>query len=297
MNLTRTRATVQRTLMPDTCAILTPGTATRTSTGGVTPGADTSSTVACGVIDPRRSPAQPESRGEAQLQIRGELIFRLPWSTATLALGQRITYGGRTYAVVDPGPPAHGLALARYVGVEEVAHVSAPSTASDSFGRPDAPTLGAWALARGSFGLVDGAAYSTFDGEAAAYWTAQSFSADQYAQARIASIVTGSSEQIGVAVRCSLNNYYGWYTRNSAGGTQLFKVVDGTWLALWSGTLTLAPGAVLRLEAVGSTLRGYIDGALIVAVVDTTVADGAPGIAGYKTSINARVTDWSGGPL
>lgn len=120
LDLTGPRRAIQAYLMPDTCVILTPAAPTRTETGAQAHRRMTETTTACGVVDPRRTPDALIDRAGAQVQVRGQLIFRLPHDAPAVDVGAQIRYGGRRYAVVDPGPPSHGLTLARYVGVEEV---------------------------------------------------------------------------------------------------------------------------------------------------------------------------------
>lgn len=96
----------QAKIRPDTCT--------------VTPFGGSASSQACGFIDPRRAPEQPLGRAEAQLTVRGQVAFNLPTTAPDLPLGSTIVYGGRTWAVVDPGPPVHGRMLSRYVGCDEV---------------------------------------------------------------------------------------------------------------------------------------------------------------------------------
>lgn len=108
LDLTGERADLQTLLMPGTCT-LTPYGATAVSS-------------ACGIVDPSRTPSQPLRRGGegSQLQPKASVVFRLPYAAPDLPLGSTIVYSGKTYAVVDPGMPQHGMMLARYVGCEEV---------------------------------------------------------------------------------------------------------------------------------------------------------------------------------
>lgn len=107
-SLARPRKVVEKQLMRDTCTLQPLGGSVVSSI--------------CGIADPKRTPDQPLDRGGqgGQLQVKGTIAFRLPVNAPAMPLGSTIVYGGRTYAVVDPGAPIHSLMLARYVGCEEV---------------------------------------------------------------------------------------------------------------------------------------------------------------------------------
>lgn len=121
VNLAGPRAVLARELMRDSCTLQPLGGSAVLS--------------ACGLVDPRRTPDAATRRGEAQLQARGAVVFRLPYTAPDLPLGSTIVYGDRLYAVVDPGLPVHTGTLARYVGCEDAgAYEAAPSPGGDEAG-------------------------------------------------------------------------------------------------------------------------------------------------------------------
>lgn len=139
--------------------------------------------------------------------------------------------------------------------------------------------------------------------EFAAHWTGDGFADDQYAQATLGSSAQGS-HYIGPAIRVAAGatkTYYGYYGCAQAGldqNRQFFKNVAGTWTQFGSnGTGTIA-GEVLRLEAVGSTIRPLRNGSLDVMgeVSDSAVVSGSGGIAGWALG-TMFIDDWESGDI
>src|SRR6476646_1205057 len=127
-----------------------------------------------------------------------------------------------------------------------------------------------------------------------AYWSGSTFSNDQYAQARLPNIMAGCCGP-GIAVRLADSRGYFLWWGNEGSNVTLWRM-DGSssWSFLASsGTLTVAPTDVWRLEAVGNSLKGYQNGILVVEATDSTYTGGSPGIWLY---FNGRaLDDWSGG--
>jgi hypothetical protein len=83
----------------------------------------------------------------------------------------------------------------------------------------------------------------------------------------------------------------GYYWRVSSGGlAQLFRFDNGIATALGAGvSVAFAPGDVYRITAIGSTIRGYINGVLIQTATDTTYLDGRCG--GIRVTANTALLD------
>lgn len=139
--------------------------------------------------------------------------------------------------------------------------------------------------------------------ESGAFWNADTFAANQYAQGALTGIINASAS-IGVAVRAaSGGNYYGLYYSASGGGSLwLFKVVSGAWSELGAayGLGTWSVGDVLRLEVEGTTLTPKRNGVLIAAIgtkTDSSLSSGAAGICGYDALSECNLDNWEGGNL
>lgn len=125
---------------------------------------------------------------------------------------------------------------------------------------------------------------------------------DQFAEAVISNI--GDSNNIGVAVRVAndgSHNFYGCQVDLSLGGSLYpMKVVGGTW-SYQSGFsakvtgLGIDNGDVIRIEAMGTTIRCYLNGELITESTDTSHSDGSPGITHFTNTGVNKLDSWVGG--
>ena len=162
-----------------------------------------------------------------------------------------------------------------------------------------------WTINAGAFNVnaAGDFCYPNANGsEGAAHWNADTFSADQYAQAAINN--AENDAQVGVAVRCAASGatYYAlyWGPNYGAAHAWLFKQVSGTWTQLAETDMTLAAGDVLRLEISGTMLTSKKNGTNITAlsgISDNSISSGYAGIAGYDDGTTARIDDWEGGNL
>jgi Fibronectin type III domain len=134
-----------------------------------------------------------------------------------------------------------------------------------------------------------------------AFWSADSFSENQYSQVKLVNIGDFS----GVIVRakadvdefylgmCRDGNGYHIYVRTPSGYTELAGAFTETW----------SPGDIIRLEASGSgpvDLTLLRNGTPVLTYTDSTynITGGSPGIGIYSPSgSNLRVDDWEGGDL
>lgn len=138
--------------------------------------------------------------------------------------------------------------------------------------------------------------------ESGAFWNADAFAANQYAQGALTGIVDSGSA-IGVAVRCTAGgNYYGlYYGAGAGGGLYLFKMVGGAWIEIASATVGIwSVGDVIRLEVEGTTLTPKRNGVLIAAIgtkTDSSLSSGAAGLSGYDALSECNLDNWEGGNL
>ena len=148
-------------------------------------------------------------------------------------------------------------------------------------------------------------------------WTRRAFSPDQFCEATIPTDVTpGWAHMVYVRWRASDRARYGFVYDNDPDqpnfGDWIFKY-DGVpgpetrIIASAPAAVTPQPGDTLRVEVVGYTLRGYLNGTLVLEATDadpTMIADGVPGLAArwatgnQPTTVAAKVWEsWSGGSL
>jgi len=107
------------------------------------------------------------------------------------------------------------------------------------------------------------------------------------AQARVRAIAfNGSNRHVALLARAqNMTNYY-YLGLTNTGGVQLGKRVGGGFTTLASGVSGVPTGtfATLRLEAFGTALRGFVNGAQVVSATDGTFSAGKVGLATFFAS-------------
>lgn len=126
-------------------------------------------------------------------------------------------------------------------------------------------------------------------GTSVAYWNADSFSADHYAQCKIANAYGGP------CVRWSGTS--GYLASVGAAGGAIYRVDSGAFTKL-ADAGTPSAGATAKLAAVGSSISLYYDGVLDTTTSDSNYATGSAGInafAGTSGQMDDFVADNVGG--
>lgn len=107
--------------------------------------------------------------------------------------------------------------------------------------------------------------------------------------------------QGGPAARVAdASNFYFFYAK-SDGTTELYKRVGGTYTLLASGSLTFTPGVgnTLGIRCVGTSIKGYVNGAEAASVTDSDLTTGNSHGVRTQNSFNLinsfSITDLSGG--
>ncbi len=112
--------------------------------------------------------------------------------------------------------------------------------------------------------------------------------ADQSVQARVRPTAFGAAAQawFGLMARVvdSSNYYYVTVRRNNT--ISLRRLTDGVIHVLDSGTLNVAQGTAyrLRLETIGSSIRAYVNGKLLLEATDSTIESGRYGFVTYSAA-------------
>jgi hypothetical protein len=243
------------------------------------------------------------------------------WSAALGATTMALADGASTSTTLTVTPPASATA-ATYplsIGVSSQG-LSASASASytvvvvatptlngsftDSFDRPDAPTLGnGWSVVAGSLKITSNEARN--DTTRAMHMAVQSslVGPTQSASAKFASMDNNLGPLFGVALRYrDAANYYRCY--RSAGGSstvRIAKVVAGVEKVLkWMNVGNPAKGVFFTLscQMSGTTLTLQINGATYLSVSDATFSTGSVGfMMGYApapgTGVSHRANDFS----
>ena len=158
------------------------------------------------------------------------------------------------------------------------------TTFSDDFNRADSSNLGAgWVEVSGDWSIVSnqlspGAAGGTIILRAAGAMATD----DHSAQVTIAA-TTAASQGVWCRGDATISSGYLW--RNDGASWDLFQVVGGSFTAIGTYGAAAAPDDVAKVQAVGSTIKGYVNGVQRVSVTDTGVTTGTSvGIRSESTS-------------
>ncbi|MET7429621.1 hypothetical protein ABZT16_11565 [Streptomyces flaveolus] len=155
---------------------------------------------------------------------------------------------------------------------------------TDDFNRPDSTDLGSgWVEVTGDWSIVSGQLSPGSTGGTIILRAATAMaSSDHYAQVTIAATTAASH---GVWCRGNANISQGYLWRNDGATWNLFSVVSSTFTVIGTYVAAAAPGDVAKIQAVGSTIKGFVNGVERVSVTDTAVAAGTSvGIRGESTS-------------
>jgi hypothetical protein len=160
------------------------------------------------------------------------------------------------------------------------------TTFTDSFDRTDSTSLGPdWAEVSGDW-AVSGNQLSPGNSGGTIILRAASTmaSSDHYVQATIAATTAASH---GIWGRGNSNITAGYLLRNDGSGWDLFAVVGGSFTAIGSYAVAAAPGDVVKLEMIGSTIKGYINGVARITATDTSVTTGTN--VGFRSESSAAI--------
>ena len=153
---------------------------------------------------------------------------------------------------------------------------------SDTFNRADGGLGGAWTAVSGTFQIVsqhvEPAATGTFTTARLTTWSG---GGDQWAE--VAVTVTGANSGGGPVVRVGnggANLYLVDY--NGRADHRLYRVLGGVFADLGGWATPASPGDVVRLEAIGSTIRVLVNGVQKLSVTNAEVTGGVPGMYGSR---------------
>jgi hypothetical protein len=242
---------------------------------------------------------QDNSGDSLSVAANGSFTFATPLADgATYNVTVRTNPSGQTCTVANGTGTVHA---ANVTSVSVTCAAGGSSTpGSDDFNRADGPLGPSWAdVSDGGLAIsgqqVTGTVASGVSGDIR---TAETYQSDQFSQVTLTSTQLTGSQWIGPAVRMQnggQNAYVGIYNWNGGSpNVMLFERNAGNWTQLGStwNSGALAAGTTLKLMVTGSTLALMVNGTERIAVGDTTLSGGAPGIMANGT---AQADNWSGG--
>jgi len=145
--------------------------------------------------------------------------------------------------------------------------------------------------------IVSNAVQNVNAADNTAFWSANSFSNNQYSQITVTQWGTGSYS--GVIIRANASDYVIGQYVNHLGGYGIFWLNGGAYTQIGSTYVaSKSDGDVLVLEAEGTTFRLFINGIERVSGVNASApASGSAGIIASDDTATAIIDDWEGGNI
>jgi hypothetical protein len=159
------------------------------------------------------------------------------------------------------------------------------TTFTDDFNRSDSTSLGAnWVEVSGDWSIISNQLSSGSAGGTVILRAAGAMATnDNSAQVTIAATAAVSH---GIWARGNSNISQGYLWRNDGTSWVLFSVVGGSFVSIGSYAAAAVAGDVAKVQAVGSTIKGYVNGVQRVSVTDTAVTTGTSvGLRAESTSL------------
>ncbi|MET9123011.1 hypothetical protein [Streptomyces sp. NPDC004528] len=147
------------------------------------------------------------------------------------------------------------------------------TTFNDDFGRSDSTNLGAaWVEVSGDWSIISGQLSSGSAGGTIILRAAGAMAtSDHAAQVTIAATAAVSH---GIWIRGNSNITQGYLFRNDGSNWTLFSVLGGSFTSIGSFAGAAVAGDVAMLQAVGSTIKAFVNGIARITVTDTAVPTG-----------------------
>ena len=176
---------------------------------------------------------------------------------------------------------------------------AAATPASDNFTRANGGLGSNYTLTNGTACTIvsNTAQEATASVQCVEVWNALSPANNQWSQITIGTMGTNNEAFAGVRMSSSAYTAY-LFGSSQSGQCYLYKVVSGTPTAISSASCSTPSGTVLRLEANGTLIQGYINGLLAVTRTDSAISSGGVGfqIASGSTVSNS-ITAFSGNSM
>jgi hypothetical protein len=146
------------------------------------------------------------------------------------------------------------------------------TTFTDDFNRADGSPGANWTQVSGTWSIISNQLSSgSAGGTIILRATGAMATNDNSAQVKIAATAAVSH---GVWCRGNTNITSGYLWRNDGTSWNLFSVVGGSFTSIASYTAAAAAGDVAKVQAVGSTVKGFVNGIERASVVNTAVTTG-----------------------
>jgi hypothetical protein len=166
-------------------------------------------------------------------------------------------------------------------------------TFSDDFNRVDSSDLGDdWVEVSGDWSIVSNQLSPGLNnGTVILRAATEMASDDNYAQVTIANTAVASH---GVWCRGNTTFTSGYLWRNDGTSWNLFSVVGGSFTSIDSHASAAVSGDIAKVQAIGSTIKGFVNGVELVSVTNTHVETGMYVGLRSDTPAGLRYDDFSG---
>lgn len=170
------------------------------------------------------------------------------------------------------------------------------TTFADDFNRADSSNLGAgWVEVSGDWSIASNQlSPGNLGGTILLRAATPAATDDNFTQVTIAA-TTAASQGVGCRGDANFQNGYLW--RNDGSSWNLFSVVGGSFSSIASYAAAAAPGDVAKVQAVGSTIKAYVNGVERASVTDTGVPIGKNAFIRSESTSSLRYDNFSSGDV
>lgn len=160
------------------------------------------------------------------------------------------------------------------------------TTFSDDFNRADSTNLGAgWVEVSGDWSIISNQLSPGTTGTTILLRAATAMAtSDNYAQVTIAATTAVTQ---GVWCRGDATLTSGYVIRNNGTSWDLFSVVSSTFTNIGTYSAAASAGDTVKVQAVGSTIKAFINGVERISVTNTAVATGTT--VGIRSQANSTL--------
>lgn len=165
------------------------------------------------------------------------------------------------------------------------------TTIADTFTQPDGSTVTGWVEVSGDWTISSNRLTPGTAGGTGVIRCGTALTTDDgFAQVVLA---TAAAVSCGVWCRGDATLSSGYLWRNDGSSWDLFRVLGGSFLSIGSFAGAAVNGDVAKVQAVGSTVKGFVNGVERVSVTDTDVATGKNVGLRCESSAAVRLDDFA----
>ena len=145
------------------------------------------------------------------------------------------------------------------------------ATYTDDFNRADSTNIGNWTEVTDNWSIVSNQLAPGISSTGVVVYASPLDTNDHYAEITLSN---ASASSMGVFARSDVsgNNFYLW--RNDGSEWTLFYNIGGNFTSIGSYTAAGVNGDIARIQCVGTTIKGFVNGVERVSVTDAQIPSG-----------------------